>query len=159
MAAKIDIGLSAEDRGAIAAGLVKLLADTYSLYHKTHGYHWNVRGPNFAALHTLMEGQYQEIWAATDTIAERIRAVGELAPQGYAAFANLTGIKDGDPEKSWDEMIAELKADNETVIATARAAFPAAEQAGDQATADLLTQRLLAHEKHAWMLRATLGAK
>jgi len=159
MVAKIDIGLSAEDRGAIAAGLVKLLADTYSLYHKTHGYHWNVRGPNFAALHTLMEGQYQEIWAATDTIAERIRAVGELAPQGYAAFANLTGIKDGDPEKSWDEMIAELKADNETVIATARAAFPAAEQAGDQATADLLTQRLLAHEKHAWMLRATLGAK
>jgi starvation-inducible DNA-binding protein len=159
MASKIDIGLSAEDRGAIAAGLVKLLADTYSLYHKTHGYHWNVRGPNFAALHTLMEGQYQEIWAATDTIAERIRAVGELAPQGYAAFANLTGIKDGDPEKSWDEMIAELKADNETVIATARAAFPAAEQAGDQATADLLTQRLLAHEKHAWMLRATLGGK
>ena len=159
MAAKIDIGLSAEDRGAIAAGLVKLLADTYSLYHKTHGYHWNVRGPNFAALHTLMEGQYQEIWAATDTIAERIRAVGELAPQGYAAFANLTGIKDGDPEKPWEEMIAELKADNETVIATARAAFPAAEQAGDQATADLLTQRLLAHEKHAWMLRATLGAK
>lgn len=159
MPAKIDIGLSAEDRGAIAAGLVKLLADTYSLYHKTHGYHWNVRGPNFAALHTLMEGQYQEIWVATDTIAERIRAVGELAPQGYAAFANLTGIKDGDPEKSWDEMIAELKADNETVIATARAAFPAAEQAGDEATADLLTQRLAAHEKHAWMLRATLGAK
>ena len=159
MAAKIDIGLSAEDRGAIAAGLVKLLADTYSLYHKTHGYHWNVRGPNFAALHTLLEGQYQEIWAATDTIAERIRAVGELAPQGYAAFANLTAIRDGDPERSWEEMIGELKSDHETVIATARAAFPAAEQAGDQATADLLTQRLLAHEKHAWMLRATLGGK
>jgi starvation-inducible DNA-binding protein len=159
MPVKIDTGISAEDRGAIAAGLVKLLADTYSLYHKTHGYHWNVRGPNFGALHGLLEDQYQEIWRATDVIAERIRAVGELAPQGYTALANLTGIKDGDPEKSWEEMIGELKQDNETVIATARGAFAPAEGAGDQATLDLLTQRLLAHEKHAWMLRATLGGK
>jgi starvation-inducible DNA-binding protein len=157
--AKIDTGLSAEDRGAVAAGLVKLLADTYSLYHKTHGYHWNVRGPNFAALHTLLEDQYNEIWSAVDVVAERIRALGEFAPQGYTALANLTGIKDGDPESSWEEMISELKMDNETVIATARAGFPAAETAGDDVTADLLTERLRAHEKHAWMLRATLSTK
>lgn len=159
MPIKIDTGLAPEDRGAIAAGLVKLLADTYSLYHKTHGYHWNVRGPNFASLHTLLEGQYQEIWEATDVIAERIRAVGELVPQGYGALANLTGIEDGDPEKSWEEMIADLKRDNETVIATARSAFPTAEAAGDEASVDLLTERLRAHEKHAWMLRSTLGGK
>ncbi|MEI9963806.1 MAG: Dps family protein [Caulobacteraceae bacterium] len=159
MTVKIDTGLNAEDRGAVAASLVKLLADTYSLYHKTHGYHWNVRGPNFAALHTLLEDQYTEIWGAVDTIAERIRALGELAPQGYTALANLTGIKDGDPEKAWEGMIAELMEDNETVIATARSGFPDAESAGDEATTDLLTERLRAHEKHAWMLRATLGGK
>jgi len=159
MAVKIDTGISAEDRGAISAGLVKLLADTSSLYHKTHGYHWNVRGSNFAALHGLLETQYQEIWEATDVIAERIRAVGELVPQGYGALANLTAIRDGDPERSWEEMIGELKSDHETVIATARSAFPDAETANDEATMDLLTERLRAHEKHAWMLRATLNAK
>ena len=107
----------------------------------------------------MLEGQYTEEWAALDTIAERIRALGELAPQGYAAFGNLSSIKDGDPEKDWEGMLAELKTDNETVIATLRAAFPAADEAGDEATADLLTQRLQAHEKHAWMIRATLGVK
>jgi starvation-inducible DNA-binding protein len=156
---KINTGYSAEDRGAIAAGLVKVLADSYSLYLKTHGYHWNVRGPNFQSLHLLLEGQYQEEWAALDELAERIRALGELAPQGYNAMANLTGIKDGNPESGWESMIGELMQDNETVIATVRAAFQAAEDAGDQATMDLLTERLAAHEKHAWMLRATLGEK
>jgi starvation-inducible DNA-binding protein len=159
MPAKINTGYSAEDRGAIAAGLVKLLADTYALYLKTHGYHWNVRGPNFAALHQLFSDQYTESWNALDEVAERIRALGELAPQGYSALANLTGIKDGDPERSWEEMVSDLMKDNETVIDTARKAFPAAEAAGDQATMDLLTVRLAAHEKNAWMLRSTLGGK
>jgi starvation-inducible DNA-binding protein len=145
MPAKINTGYSAEDRGAIAAGLVKLLADTYALYLKTHGYHWNVRGPNFAALHQLFSDQYTESWNALDEVAERIRALGELAPQGYSALANLTGIKDGDPERSWEEMVSDLMKDNETVIDTARKAFPAAEAAGDQATMDLLTVRLAAH--------------
>ncbi|MDI1363911.1 MAG: DNA starvation/stationary phase protection protein [bacterium] len=154
-----NIGLSAKHRSDIASGLNKVLADSYALYLKTHGYHWNVRGPNFQSLHVLLEGQYTEEWTALDAIAERIRALGELAPQGYAAFGNLSSIKDGDPEQDWEAMFKELKTDNETVIATLRDAFPAAEAAGDEATADLLTQRLLAHEKHAWMIRATLGGK
>lgn len=159
MAVKIDTGYTAEDRGEISAGLAKVLADTYAVYLKTHGYHWNVRGPNFAALHQLFSDQYNESWAALDELAERIRALGELAPQGYNALANLTGIKDGDAESGWEQMVQELMQDNETVIATIRAAFPAAESAGDQATMDLLTARLTAHEKNAWMLRSTLGVK
>jgi starvation-inducible DNA-binding protein len=159
MVVTLKTGLSAKQRSDIAAGLNKVLADSYALYLKTHGYHWNVRGPNFQALHVLLEGQYTEEWAALDTLAERIRALGELAPQGYAAFGNLSSIKDGDPEQDWEAMFKELQTDNETVIATLRATFPAAEEAGDEATADLLTQRLAAHEKHAWMIRATLGGK
>lgn len=159
MAVAPNTGLSTKQRSEIAASLSKVLADSYALYLKTHGYHWNVRGPNFQSLHVLLEGQYTEEWAALDTIAERIRALGELAPQGYAAFGNLSSIKDGDPEQDWEGMFKELKTDNETVIATLRAAFPVADEAGDEATADLLTQRLQAHEKHAWMIRATLGGK
>ncbi|MBO9709680.1 MAG: DNA starvation/stationary phase protection protein [Caulobacter sp.] len=159
MATTLNTGFTAKQRTDIAAGLNKVLADSYALYLKTHGYHWNVRGPNFQALHVLLEGQYTEEWAALDAIAERIRALGELAPQGYAAFGNLSSIKDGDGEKDWEGMVQELLADNETVIATLRAAFPAADEAGDEATADLYTQRLAAHEKHAWMLRSTLGRK
>ncbi len=159
MADALNTGLSAKQRSEIAASLNKVLADSYALYLKTHGYHWNVRGPNFQSLHVLLEGQYQEEWAALDTIAERIRALGELAPQGYAAFGNLSSIKDGNPENEWEAMLSELKADNETVIRTLRDAFPTADDAGDEATADLLTQRLQAHEKHAWMLRSTLGGK
>ncbi len=157
MATAPNIGISAKQRADIAQGLNKVLADSYALYLKTHGYHWNVRGPYFQSLHILLEGQYNEEWAALDLIAERIRALGELAPQGYGAFGNLSSIKDGDGEKDWEAMIKELLADNETVIATLRAAFPAAEEAGDEATADLYTQRLAAHEKHAWMLRSTLS--
>ncbi|WP_297515117.1 Dps family protein [uncultured Caulobacter sp.] len=159
MADALNTGLTAKQRAEIAASLNKVLADSYALYLKTHGYHWNVRGPNFQSLHVLLEGQYQEEWAALDDIAERIRALGELAPQGYAAFGNLSSIKDGDPEGDWEAMLTELKADNETVIRTLREAFPVADDAGDEATADLLTQRLQAHEKHAWMLRSTLGGK
>ena len=159
MTEKIETGLNKAERTDVAGHLTKVLADSYAVYLKTHGYHWNVRGPNFQALHVLLEGQYTEEWTALDAIAERIRALGELAPQGYAAFGNLSSIKDGDPEKDWEGMLAELKTDNETVIATLRAAFPAADDAGDEATADLLTQRLQAHEKHAWMLRSTLGGK
>jgi starvation-inducible DNA-binding protein len=156
MAAAIDTGFSPEDRAEVAAGLSRLLADTYAVYLKTHGYHWNVRGPNFASLHGLFMDQYTEEWAALDEIAERIRALGEFAPQ---SFGNLTAIRDGDPESDWEAMVGELQRDNETVCRTAREIFPAAEKAGDQATMDLITQRFQAHEKHAWMLRSTLGGK
>jgi len=159
MTVKIDIGLSNEDRHAVAVGLSKVLGDSYALYLKTHGYHWNVRGPTFQSLHILFEGQYQEVWAAVDVIAERIRAVGELVPQGYAAFGNLTTIKDGDSSKDCDAMVAELMEDNQTVLATIREAFRVAESARDEATMDLLNARSDAHAKHAWMLRATLGAE
>ena len=156
MATTIDTGFSPEDRAEVAAGLSRLLADTYAVYLKTHGYHWNVRGPNFASLHGLFMEQYTEEWAALDEIAERIRALGEFAPQ---TFGNLTAIRDGNPESDWEAMVEELKRDNETVCRTAREIFPSAEKAGDQATLDLITQRFQAHEKHAWMLRSTLGGK
>src|ERR1700722_3933345 len=159
MNVKIDIGISSEDRHAVAVGLSKVLGDTYALYLKTHGYHWNVRGPTFQSLHLLFEGQYQEEWAALDVIAERIRSVGELVPQGYAAFGNLTTIRDGDSAKNSDAMVAELMDDNQTVLATIRDAFRVAESAGDEATMDLLNARTAAHAKHAWMLRATLGSE
>ena len=159
MADALNTGLSAKHRSDIAAALNKVLADSYALYLKTHGYHWNVRGPNFQSLHVLLEGQYNEEWTALDAIAERIRALGELAPQGYAAFGNLSSIKDGNPENDWEAMLKELLADNETVIRTLRESFPVPDEAGDEATADLFTQRLQAHEKHAWMLRSTLGGK
>lgn len=159
MSTQVNTGLDAKAREAVAAGLSKLLADTYAVYLKTHGYHWNVRGPNFASLHALFMEQYTEMWGAIDSVAERIRALGQLAPQGYSAFGNLTSIKDGDPEKSAEDMLAELMRDQETIVATARAALPAAQEAGDEVTASLLSDRLTAHEKHAWMLRASLGGK
>jgi starvation-inducible DNA-binding protein len=137
----------------IAGGLAKLLADTYAVYLKTHGYHWNVRGPAFASLHTLFMTQYTEMWTAIDEIAERIRALGELAPQGYRSFANLSAIGDGDPEKDAQSMLKELIADHETLIATAKAA----REGADDVTAAVIDARVQAHEKHAWMLRASLG--
>ena len=157
MTAGINTGLSSKSRGGVAAELAKLLADTYAVYLKTHGYHWNVRGPSFASLHPLFMQQYTEMWTAIDQVAERIRALGSLAPQGYGVFGKLSTIKDGDPEKSAEEMLADLLADHETVVATARAALPAAQEAGDEVTVSLLSDRLTAHEKHAWMVRATLG--
>jgi starvation-inducible DNA-binding protein len=159
MADDISTGLDSQSRTSVAQGLAKLLADSYAVYLKTHGYHWNVRGPNFAALHQLFMDQYTEMWTAIDDVAERIRALGEFAPQGYRSFANLSSIGDGDPEKGAEEMLRELQRDHETLIATARAALPAAQKAGDEVTVSLLSDRLLAHEKHAWMLRASLGGK
>ncbi|HYD46457.1 MAG TPA: DNA starvation/stationary phase protection protein [Phenylobacterium sp.] len=144
----------ADKKNDVAAGLSKLLADSYAAYLKTHGYHWNVRGPNFSGLHALFMTQYTEEWAALDVIAERIRALGELAPQGYGAFGNLSSIRDGDPTQDWKGMVADLIAANEAVAKTAAGLIEAAESAGDAPTADLATQRQAAHEKNAWMLRA-----
>ncbi len=138
---------------AIADSLAKLLADTYAVYLKTHGYHWNVRGPNFSSLHTLFMTQYTEMWTAIDLIAERIRALGEMAPQGYAAFAALSAIKDGDPAKASEAMLNELLADHHTLVTTAKAA----REGADDVTAAVIDARIDAHQKHAWMLRATLG--
>ncbi|WP_395649681.1 Dps family protein [Brevundimonas sp.] len=157
MSEKIDTGIGKAERTDVAGHLSKVLADSYAVYLKTHGYHWNVRGPEFFSLHGLLEQQYREIWDALDTIAERIRALGELAPMGGSAFANLTSIKDGDPEKDSHAMLKELVKDNETLIATARAALEASEKDGDDVSVDLMTQRLAAHEKAAWMLRASIA--
>ena len=152
----VDIGIATDDRRRIAEGLSRFLADSYTLYLKTHNFHWNVTGPMFNSLHNMFMDQYTEQWTALDEIAERIRALGEFAPQ---SFGNLTSIRDGNPEAEWEAMVDELKSDNETVCRTAREIFPSAEKAGDQATLDLITQRFQAHEKHAWMLRSTLGGK
>ena len=159
MTATIDTGLSASERSAVASELTKVLADSYAVYLKTHGYHWNVRGPEFFALHNLLEQQYRDMWEALDDVAERIRALGEFAPQAHSAFANLTSIKDGDPENDAPTMLKELMKDHETVIATCRAALTVADDEGDDVSVDLLTQRLAAHEKSAWMLRSTLGGR
>lgn len=159
MTVTIKTGLNKAERSGVAAELAKVLADSQAVYQKTHGYHWNVRGPEFFALHTLLEQQYREIWEALDEIAERIRALGELAPQGASAFANLTSIKEGDPEKDAPAMLNELMRDHETLIATTRAALKIADDEGDDVSVDLLTQRLAAHEKFAWMLRSTLGGR
>lgn len=137
----------------VAAGLSKLLADTYAVYLKTHGYHWNVRGPNFGSLHNLFMAQYTEMWASIDLIAERIRALGEYAPQGYAAFAELSDIKDGSPKNDAEAMLKELVADHATLVATAKAA----REGADDVTASLIDARVEAHEKHAWMLRVSIG--
>lgn len=159
MTAQIDTGLSKTDRKDVAQELTKVLADSFAVYLKTHGYHWNVRGPEFFGYHNLLEQQYRDIWAALDDIAERIRALGVLAPQSSSAFGNLTAIKDGDPETAAADMLKELMQDHETLIATVRKALETASDAGDEATADLMTQRLGAHEKFAWMLRSTLGGR
>ncbi|WP_420478024.1 Dps family protein [Brevundimonas sp. FT23028] len=159
MTVKIDTGLNADERNSVAEELTKVLADSFAIYLKTHGYHWNVRGPEFFSFHNLLEQQYRDIWAALDEIAERIRALGVLAPQSFSGFGNLTSIKDGEPDKDAIPMLKELLADHDTLIATARKAFKVADEAGDEASADLLTQRLAAHEKFAWMLRSTLGGR
>lgn len=158
MSTTIRTGIDKAGRDAVARSLSRVLADSYALYLKTHGFHWNIRGPGFFGYHNLLELQYRELWAALDVIAERIRALGELAPQGYAAFANLTGIKDGDPSADAETMIRTLMRDHETAIATLREGLKAAGEAGDDATTDLFTQRLAAHEKAAWMLRSSLGS-
>jgi starvation-inducible DNA-binding protein len=153
----IDIGISTADRGAIAGGLSQLLADTYTLYLTTHNFHWNVTGPMFNTLHTMFMGQYTELWNAVDPIAERIRSLGHPAPGSYAAYAALSSLKDAPttPPKAL-EMVRILVEGHEAVARTARRVFPLADKAGDEPTADLLTQRLTVHEQTAWMLRSLL---
>lgn len=153
---EIRIGLSDEQRSAIAGQLSKLLADSYMLYLKTHNFHWNVTGPHFAELHTLFEKQYTELSAAIDEIAERIRALGEYAPGSFAQFKELTAIEEETGHPNAKEMIAQLISAQEQVVRTARHAMPIAEDAKDAPTADLLTERMNVHEKNAWMLRSLL---
>jgi starvation-inducible DNA-binding protein len=157
-ATPIDIGIAEQDRAAIAQGLSKLLADSYTLYLKTHNYHWNVTGPMFNTLHLMFEQHYTELALAVDVIAERIRALGHPAPGSYAAFARLTGIAEEEGVPRAEEMIRQLVAGQQTVVRTARSIFPTVEAANDQPTADLLTQRMQVHEKNAWMLRSLLEA-
>jgi starvation-inducible DNA-binding protein len=154
--AKIDIGISGDDRAEIADGLSRLLADTYTLYLKTHNFHWNVTGPMFNTLHLMFEGQYNELALAVDLVAERIRALGHPAPGSYAQFGKLSSVKEETGVPSASEMVRQLVEAQETVARTARQVFPVAEKAADQATMDLLTQRLQVHEKTAWMLRSLL---
>lgn len=154
---QIDIGIPEQDREAIAKGLSKLLADTYTLYLKTHNYHWNVTGPMFNTLHLMFEQQYTELATAVDLIAERIRALGHPAPGSYRAYSKLTSIKEEEGVPDANEMIRQLVIGQETVVRTARELFPTVEKAADEPTADLLTQRMQVHEKNAWMLRSLLG--
>ena|SRR5688572_12107935 len=153
---KIDIGISDEDRGVIANGLSRLLADSYTLYLQSHNFHWNVTGPMFQTLHQLFMEHYVENWNALDLIAERIRALGVPAPGTYREFARLASIKEVEGVPSATEMIRMLVAGQEAVARTAREVFEAAEAANDQPTCDLLTQRMQVHEKNAWMLRSLL---
>ena len=153
---ELNTGISQTDRESIAAGLSRLLADSYTLYLKTHNYHWNVTGPQFNTLHLMFEGQYTELAAAVDQIAERIRALGIRAPGSYLEFSKLTSIQEGTGDESAEDMIRQLAIGQETVVRTAREIFPAADAAHDEPTADLLTQRMQIHEKNAWMLRSML---
>lgn len=153
---KIDIGISEENRESIAKGLNHLLADTYTLYLMTHNFHWNVKGPMFNTLHLMFENQYTELATAVDTIAERIRALGYPAPGTYGEFAKLTSIKEVPGVPLAKEMIAHLVEGQQAVVKTARSLFPIVEEAADEPTADLLTQRMQLHEKTAWMLRSLL---
>jgi len=155
----IDIGIKEQDRKAIAGSLSYLLADTYTLYLKTHYFHWNVTGPMFNTLHLMFEGQYTELALAVDLIAERIRSLGVYAPGTYKEFVKLSSIKESDTVPNAEEMIKALVEGHEAVCRTARSVFPHAETASDEATADLLTQRLQLHEKTAWMLRSLLENK
>jgi starvation-inducible DNA-binding protein len=154
MAMEIDIGISAPQRKDIAHGLSRLLADTYTLYLKTHSYHWNVTGPMFQTLHTMFMTQYTELGLAVDEIAERIRALGHFAPGSYGAYSKLSSIKEDSGVPAATDMIAHLVKGNEAVARTAREVFPIAEGANDQPTCDLLTQRMQIAEKTAWMLRS-----
>ena len=152
----IDIGIDAKARKKVAGALEQVLTDTYALYTKTHGYHWNVEGPRFSQLHLLFETQYNELWASLDLMAERIRALGHYAPSGES-IAGKTTIKADNGVPGEDQMLANLAAGNEAVVKAARNALTIAEEAGDQASADLMTQRLAAGEKAAWMLRAHIA--
>lgn len=152
----IDIGIETQKREEIAAGLSRVLADTYTLYLKTHNYHWNVTGPMFQTLHLMFEAQYTELALAVDLVAERIRALGLPAPGTYADFSRLSAITEEPGVPKAEEMVAKLVSGHETVARTARQVFKVAEDVSDQPTCDLLTQRMQIHEKTAWMLRSLL---
>lgn len=152
----LEIGIGREDRKKTVEGLSRLLADTYTLYLKTHNFHWNVTGPMFETLHLMFERQYNELWKAVDEIAERIRALGFFAPGTYGEFSRLATVKEADGVPRAEAMIRQLVEGNEAVIRTARELFPTAEKVQDPSTADLLTRRLEIHEKAAWMLRTLL---
>jgi len=153
----IDIGIEEKARQEIAQGLSRLLADTYTLYLKTHNFHWNVTGPMFQTLHLMFEQQYNELALAVDLIAERIRALGFPAPGTYKEFAQLSSISEEEGVPKAEEMIRKLVEGQEAVVRTARSIFPLVDEANDEPTADLLTQRMQVHEKTAWMLRSLLG--
>jgi starvation-inducible DNA-binding protein len=156
-ATPINIGISEKNRASIADGLSRLLADTYTLYLTTHNFHWNVTGPMFNTLHAMFMAQYTELWNAVDPVAERIRSLGHVAPGSYAQFGKLASIKDAPqtPPKALT-MVRILVEGHEAVARTARSILPLADKAGDEPTADLLTQRLTVHEQAAWMLRSLL---
>ena len=153
---ELNIGIPESQRLRIAEGLSHLLADTYTLYLKTHNYHWNVTGPMFQTLHLMFEGQYKELAGAVDLIAERIRALGIYAPGSYTHFKNLSSVQEETEMPKAMRMVETLTQDHEILIQTARSVLPAAEEAEDAVTADMLTQRLEVHEKTAWMLRSLL---
>ena len=152
----IDIGIPAEQRAQIAAGLGRVLADSAVLYAKTHGFHWNVTGPMFNTLHLMFMEQYTELWTALDEIAERIRALGHIAPFGGSVYSGLSSIAESEGVPAAMAMVRELVEGHEAVARTIRGVFGLADEANDQPTADLLTQRLQIHEKTAWMLRSLL---
>lgn len=153
---RIDIGINEQSRAKIAEGLSRLLADSYTLYLKTHNFHWNVTGPMFQTLHLMFEAQYTELATAVDLIAERIRALGYPAPGSYADYSKLSTIKEASGVPAAKEMIRQLVEGQEAVVRTARSIIPVVEDAHDEATMDLLTQRMQLHEKTAWMLRSLL---
>lgn len=154
---QVNIGINEEQRKAISEGLAVLLADTYTLYLKTHNYHWNVTGPMFQSLHTLFEQQYQELAIAVDDIAERIRALGEFTPGSYKEFAKLTTIKEADGIPKAEDMIRDLVKGHEAIAKTCRNIVPECDKASDEVTLDILTQRMTVHEKTAWMLRSLVA--
>ena len=158
VAPPIDIGIPAEQRAQIAEGLGRVLADSTVLYAKTHGFHWNVTGPMFNTLHLMFMEQYTELWTALDEIAERIRALGHQAPFGGSIYRDLSCIPESQGVPAAMEMVRELVQGHEAVARTIRAVFVVADEANDQPTADLLTQRLQIHEKTAWMLRSLMEA-
>jgi starvation-inducible DNA-binding protein len=154
---KIEIGISEPNRKKISQGLSKLLADSFILYLKTHNFHWNVEGPMFNTLHVMFMDQYTELWNALDLIAERLRALGSYAPGSYKKYSQLSSITESEDHVSAKEMIKQLLQGHEAVAKTARAVLPMAEEGSDEATIDLLVQRLQIHEKTAWMLRSMLA--
>ena len=151
----VNIGISKENRAKSAVGLSQLLADTYTLYLKTHGYHWNVEGPHFQQLHIQFMEQYTEMWTAVDELAERIRALGHYAPGSYAAISKISQVPEEEGQPDWQEMVKNLARGHEQVAKTAREVLRTAEETGDDATADVVAPRVTLHEKTAWMLRAT----